>query len=147
MADTKLVDAEIRTLVLEAARARLTLVREQELQEFGAASTTLALVARNALLKWKPPKSLRAAVPPRKATTDEIRAWAKEQGRNDHTGRVSKELRRAYTEAHGLQVTALRFSMPTDSYDTIRDALHAHGLSVAGVIQQALERFARTAKY
>lgn len=151
MADTKLVDVELKRVVLRAAVARLSLVCEAERQEHGVARTTLADVARTALTKWRPggvpasPVRRHGRVPD--AT---IRAWAVQHGYPDAGAedfKVTKPLRTAYQEAHAAEVTALRFGMPRDSYDSIKAQIHDHNQSVAGVIQTALERFARTGKY
>ena len=47
----------------------------------------------------------------------------------------------------GQPVHTYRFHVPVDSYPKVKKAIHAAGQSVAGVVQDGLERFARTGKY
>jgi hypothetical protein len=57
VATPKLVDVEVLSVVYEAARVRLGLVRQREQAEEGAARTTMADVGRSTLKNWKPPAS------------------------------------------------------------------------------------------
>jgi hypothetical protein len=55
--DTRLVDMTILADVHEVASLQLALVRDRERRELGAPRTTLAEVARTAVLNWRPPKN------------------------------------------------------------------------------------------
>lgn len=55
--DTRLVDMTILADVHEVATLQLAIIRERERREVGAPYTTLAEVARSAILNWKPPKN------------------------------------------------------------------------------------------
>jgi hypothetical protein len=151
MAGTKLVDVEVLDVVVTAAKARLSIVQAEEIQHGGVATTTLANVGRKALLKWKPPSKLEGTANGptryRKVTTEEIRAWLAETTGKPAVGTVTKDQRTAYREAHSLTVSPFRFTLPTASYAEIKSKIHSCGLSVAGVVQDALEKFARTGKY
>lgn len=139
---TQLVDLQVLSAVLDAAKARVELVREQERRTIGVADTTLATVVRFGLLSWKPPKG----PPPsrtRLATHDQIRAWAKAEGLGEITGTPPEDVRIAYREAHGLDTHPLRFTMPAAPYEAAKGRIHAAGWSVAGAVQHILETFAR----
>lgn len=110
----KLVDTAVLETVHGAATARLALIRAAEVEATGVATTTLAMVARKALVTWSPPKD-----PP--------------------TGK--RPMRR------GAAIRPFRFHAPLSAYLEKKAAIHAAGQSVAGVVQDALERFARTGKY
>jgi hypothetical protein len=109
----KLVDVQVSEAVAAAAKLRLEMLRAYEEQADGVATTTLAMVARKAVLEWAPPNK-----PP------------------------SKRTRKAATPTRPF-----RFHAPAKLYEDQKNAIHASGGSVAGVVQAALTRFAYTGKY
>lgn len=139
---TKLVDLQVPSVVLDAAKARAELVQEQERKTIGVAETTLATVVRFGLLSWKPPRS-RPPSRTRWATHDQIRTWARQTGLGEITGTPPQDVRLAYREAHGLDTHPLRFTMPAGPYEAAKNRIKAAGWSVAGVVQKILEDFAR----
>lgn len=140
------VDVEVSKVVLDAAYARLELVREDEKARTGTSSTTMATVARQALLSWKPPKNP-GPRKHRRATFDQVRTWARAQGLDPGEGSPSPELRYAYREAHGLLTHPVRFTFPQERYAELRAEIHGRHYTVSRVIEAALERFARTGKF
>lgn len=52
--DPHRVDVNVRARILDAARARLKLVRQEEARNYGVSQTTMADVARGILLNWEP---------------------------------------------------------------------------------------------
>lgn len=113
----KLVDLEILGVTYDAAKARLDVVRAQEKRTNGVAKTTLADVGRAAIAGWRPPTRAKTGGQPQ---------------------RVSRA---------GMPARAFRFGMPAAIYDRARDRMHASGVSVASVVHDALESFARTGTY
>lgn len=114
MANPKLVDVEVLSVVYEAARARLSLVRDREQREEGAARTTMADVGRATLKGWKPPAN----------------------------GAAPKRPNRG-----GMTARPFRFHMPPEIYNGIKQDIRGAGFSVAGVVQDGLEHFARTGEF
>lgn len=144
--DQKIVDVQVSRVVLDAARARIAVVQEEERGCEGAHSTTLTDVARAAVLNWTAPDG----EPParrRLATWADIRDWANDRKMPVPPGPPSAELRRAYRAAHGLDTQAFRFTLPERTYDTRRDMIRQAGYSVARVVETALATFARTGSY
>lgn len=47
----------------------------------------------------------------------------------------------------GMALRAFRFHMPPDTYAEIKDRIRGAGFSVAGVIQDGLEHFARSGEF
>lgn len=110
----KLVDVQVPEQVANVARLRLEMLREYEQQADGVATTTLAMVARKAVLEWTPPSK-----PPPKRTRPKV----------------------------PTPTRPFRFHAPEKLYEQQKEAIHSSGRSVAGVVKDALVRFARTGKY
>lgn len=148
---TRLVDTEVLDVVIGAAQARLQLVQDEELRSTGAAETTLARVARKALLGWEAPPDMQGTAEGptryRKVSAAEIREWMEKTTGRAVDGPVTKEMRANYRRVHNLTVSPFRFSMPVAALLDAKAKIHSCGLSVAGVVQDALEQFARTGKY
>lgn len=140
--DLQLVDLQVPTVVLDAAKARVEQVREQERRTIGVAETTVATVVRFGLLEWKRPPG-KPPARARWATHEQIRKWAAANGHGEITGTPPPQVREAYREAHGLDTHPLRFTMPRAPYAAVKDRIHLAGWSVAGVVQKILEDFAR----
>jgi hypothetical protein len=147
----KLVDVEILDAVLNAAKARLVLVRAAEEARDGVSTTTLANVGRQSLLKWEPPpgKEGTACRPTRyrRVRTDEIRQWLSEKSGVEVTGPITSDQRDAYRRAHDITVSPFRFTLPLRRYEETKVKIHGCSLSVAGVVQDGLEAFAQTGKF
>lgn len=147
---TKTVDMEVLAAVYNAAHQRLKHVRKAEAREWGVARTNMTDIGRAALLDWEPtPAALKHAAPRRPDTITVIR-------REDGSTLAKCELcpqsfenaERATLRKHAAEHTkTFRFSMSRSHYDKIRDAIHSAGGSVSAVVQDGLERFARTGKF
>ncbi len=158
----QLVDMEILVVVHEAAKARLAKVRSQEYATYGVAKTDLTDVARETLANWTaPPTAEGVKRRPPIVQIEEVEQEPVEAGGPpevtyrarcsvcDQTwdGATRSEARSASRgHARDEHMTPFRFLMTRDTYETIKSRIHEAGLSVAQVVQDGLEAFARTGK-
>ena len=149
---TKMVDLEVLQVIYAAASARLAKVRDSERAEHGVAKTDLTDVGRAALTRWqlRPATALDSGRRPAVVTivpagdtfvakcslcTEEFPGETRGQARSKAAGHASSHTR------------TFRFSMERTTYDEIKAAIRKAGLSVASVVQDGLETFARTGKF
>lgn len=158
----QLVDMEILIAVHEAAKARLARVRQQEHATYGVAKTDLTDVARETLANWSPPATADGVK--RRPPIVQIEEVKHEPAEPDGTPEVTYLARcsicdqtwdgatrseaRSASRGHARDehMTPFRFLMTRDTYESIKGRIHEAGLSVAQVVQDGLEAFARTGK-
>jgi hypothetical protein len=146
----KLVDLEVLNVVYDAASERLKLVRSWEQRDHGVAKTDLTDIGRAALTGWRPSGLIDATRRPPIVTIEE-----RDQGFvavcslcSDEFGGSTRGAARSASRGHSSKHTRpFRFSMQRKTYDEIKGQIHAAGLSVAAVVQDGLETFARTGKF
>jgi hypothetical protein len=148
--NVKTVDMEVLAAVYNAASKRLERVRAAEAREWGVARTNLTDIGRAALTGWQPtPAALKNASPRRPDTITTIRredgsTFARCQLCGDEFSDTARTTLRMHAKTH---TRTFRFSMSRNAYDKIRDAIHGANLSVSAVVQDGLERFARTGEF
>jgi hypothetical protein len=146
----KTVDMEVLAAVYNAAHQRLKHVRKAEAREWGVARTNMTDIGRAALIDWQPtPAAIKGAAPRRPDTITMIR---REDGstlaRCELCPETFENPVRATLRKHAAEhMKTFRFSMSREHYDKIRDAIHSAGGSVSAVVQDGLEKFARTGKF
>jgi hypothetical protein len=118
---THRVDVDIDQDVMKAARARLSLINAEEREKYGMSRTWMADVGRAILVGWSPPEES----PPE----DEV----DKRGYRRHNGADS--------------LMPLRFSVGHALYIEKSQAMRQHRTTVTRVLEEGLERFARTGKY
>lgn len=144
------VDLEINRLVLDAASARLPLVQDMERRQHGKASTNLSTLAEQALKTWEP------SVTKRPSRTRRVECpHCGEQVHTYPTGKLrvhgprDSRCPETFADPKGPRVPntrPLRFPMNRAEYNDIKERIHIHGQSVAGVITQRFAHFARTGR-
>lgn len=148
----KLVDLEVLQVIYRAASARLEKVRTEERNEHGVAKTDLTDVGRAALTRWKlrPASTLDSGRrPPIVSTVERGDGFVSKCSLcpEEFPGDTRAKARRASRGHAATHTRTFRFSMERETYDEIKEAIHNAGLSVASVVQDGLETFARTGKY
>lgn len=156
---TQLVDLEVFTVIYEAANTRLGLVREAERRATGVAKTDLTDVGRAALHNWRPsplqPTGRREALvkveplghPAGSGGYRAVCSLCADRFPAEGAAETRSEARHAAKGHSSTHTTTFRFSMTRDTYRDIKAAIRGHGLSVASVVQDGLEMFARTGKF
>lgn len=142
------VDLQINRLVLDAAAARLPLVQEQERQRLGKANTNLSTLAEEILMTWHPGATTRPkSPPPVKCPHCSEMVHTYPTGKLRVHGKPGNRCPEAFVEKpRPTNTRPLRFPMNRGQYNVIKDHIHIHGQSVAGVITQRLAYFAREGK-
>ena len=147
---TQLVDLEVLTVIYDAANARLGVVRKNEREATGVAKTDLTDVGRSALRNWRPsslqPSGRREALVKVQADGEQYVAVCS-LCPDRFPGDTRARARHAAKGHSSTHTTTFRFSMQRDTYRAIKAAIREHGLSVASVVQDGLEMFARTGKF
>lgn len=155
---TKLVDLEVLQVIYDAANARLAKVRDNERNEHGVAKTDLTDVGRAALVSWGFRPDTVSDGGRRKALVSIVPAGGPATGTDGFVAKCSlcpaefpgntRAQARSGARGHAASHTrTFRFSMDRQTYDKIKKTIQGKGLSVASVVQDGLETFARTGKF
>lgn len=156
----KLVDMEILWNVYEAANERLESVRAQERETDGIAKTDLTDVARAALHRWNSRRTHQPGRRPALVTIDPATKIPSEMDADrevfvascsmcefQHYGYTRAECRTGSKGHAAVHTRTFRFTMHRETYDQIKQAIQDADMSVAGVVQEGLDAFARTGQY
>jgi hypothetical protein len=153
--DSQLVDLKVLAAAYKAASIRLGVVQRQERESQGVAKTDLTDIGRAALRTWRPSTLTK---PGKRAAIVQVEALGRPAGsggyrayctvcEKDATGETRSEARHKM-KGHGDEhTTTFRFFMHREAYAEVKAQIRASGLSVALVVQDGLETFARTGKF
>jgi hypothetical protein len=155
------VDVQIPEKVINAARARVAVIREAERGSIGVAQTNLAEVARTILNNWT--TRAHAPIPPQerrsrntRSVYDRCRHCQNQVAVNadgmlrlhgPEGSRCPRTMSRKREKVPSVEYLPLRFLMPRDRYEVIKKAMASDGYTVVRALTEALTTFAKTGKY
>lgn len=146
-AEAMTVDLEINRLVLDAASARVLVVQEAERKTYGKAHTNLSTLAEQILETWQPNLTKRQPARPKVMCPSCLEMVSTyNTGKLRVHGPADARCPEAFASPEGPKIRdtrPLRFPMNRARYNEIKERIHIHGQSVAGVITQRLAFFAR----
>lgn len=142
------VDVLISAVVLDAATARLNLVKRRERETQGKALSNLSTLAEKIILEWEPGQTKRgdpapeADCPTCGRTVKVYNTGKLRVHKHPDTG-VRCPDAFAPEISRKVDTRPLRFPMNRARYEDVKERIHIHGQSVASVITQRLADFAR----